>query len=202
MNSYLSSFCTYIRVPEYVANYMRCEYGGETLTLSEFSPYYGVISKSLVENVSLSTRFSALSYTQRAVGIATKERNDKLCAEFAVPKQKDLKCLLAVYIPSNIYRKAGVDRPSQHYQLTRRGARQFRELARQEFWSKFFEYERYQESVNGDIHNHKRSVLMDFMRDYGINIDCLDTLYRHRSRNEEKIKSSQKRQKQGGDLVK
>lgn len=179
-------------MPEYVASYMRCTYGGQILILSDLSPYYTEVSKNLIENAALSKKFSALSYTQHAVSIAQKEKSNRLCEEYAVPKQENLKRLLAVYIPECIYRKGGVDRPSKHYQLTRRGAQRFKALACAEFWRKYFEFVEEQEA-NGEYgNNQKRAILMDFMRLHGISIDCLETLYKNAYRNKDKVDSKKK----------
>lgn len=188
MSSYLSPFCVYIRVPEYVASYLRCTYHGQILSFSQYSPYYVEVSSNLIENVALSKSFSSLSYTQRAVEIAVKEKDDKLCEQFAVPMQSEMKNLVAVYIPQNIYRKCGVDQPSRNYQLTRRGAQRFRELARVEFWREFFAFKKKEEERHHG-RNQKRAMVESFIREHRINMDCLETLYRHMSRNAERLKT-------------
>lgn len=187
----------YIRIDALYRNYFLAKHGTPAV-FSPSSELAAIIRDNLMDNPFMRAQSDGLHLSFSDLAFNYKEKGRILDADVHMPDESERDQFVAINIPDEVRRFAGIIKTGPTWQLNRFGARRFREEVKTSFWREFRNFERdcvERGQLNGEAAGLE-DIVSDFMTMFNIPMSLYENMlrYERRERNTSATKIEKRRE--------
>lgn len=172
----------YVRLPEYLRQFLRVKYGGEPILLPATHPCMGLMDKWMIRTPNMKPVHSG-TLCEALLDENMRKMVDE-SVQWFVPSEDERKEYLRIVIPANVRKYTSCIATDGFWQLMREGYSQFKQVVKEEFWNDCFAF---LNDCNSRAHARGETVtredaMSDFMTIYNIPMEQFETMLRYHTR--------------------